>query len=542
MVHLFSSTSAMFAIILRGLLLGSSTVASPLQLAGPNILNASSLDSSGALTSHASNVFQCFTPSFPPPGPFYPIKYPGCTDAADEILANVRGDVPLLFSRSESADIQLPWRARSANCVMALDVLNDDDEDIIGIQDARGIALALCSNCVKGYYRYGGRTPVGPRGVVYISVYGTMPLSVGAASPVAPQPSHVVSTRIERRDPGLLDAPSLAITGIPILNTSNADKGECFSESGPLARKPLYPVKSLDCMNAADEMMKNRRARNWMTFGRRAGMDFKLPWTARSKSCVVTVDALNDVDFDTIVLFEVYLTALNRIGECTTGKNIFGGSKVVGPKNVMYVFVFGIGSPLQVSAPASPAPTHVVARAQIENSELSLLKPQATEPLNVTTAPTTNASTLRGVPECFDPPSPREHSVPISNFADCEAATTEIAGSRPPTQTYIFSRRPSADPDHYQLPATFRTGTCAVHLDMEYADDEDSVRLSYVESTAWVLARKCSGLENPQEKWGGTMTVSVGAKDLIRVSVYGVLPGPLDKPSPSPVAPLLGSE
>ncbi|CAF9914042.1 MAG: hypothetical protein ALECFALPRED_009216 [Alectoria fallacina] len=539
----------MFATISGCLLLISSTVATPFQLVAPSLLNASSHGSThgntSASTSNASNNFQCFDPSFPPPGPFYPIKYSGCTDAASKVLPDLRGNVPLTFSRGDNADIQLPSQARSGNCVMGLDVLEEDDEDIIGLQDAHGIALALCTLCVKGYYRYGGKTPVGPRGVVQISVLGTMPLTVDAAGPVVSQPSQTSLPQFERRGPVLFNTSSLDITGKSMLNVSTANKGECFSKSGPSPRRHLYPVKSLDCFNAADEMMKNRREDAAITFGRRAGMDFKLPWRARNKSCIVTIDVLNDIDFDEIVLWEVYATALDRIEECTTGENIFGGSRVVGSKNVVYVYVFGIGSPLQMASPALPAPTLVVAREQIENRALNLFNAssmQPTEPLSVTSAPTTNAPTLRGIPECYDPPSPRERSVPISNFADCEAATKDVVGTRTRSQVYVFSRKLSADPDHYQLPATFRTRTCVVHLDMEPEDAEDPVRLGFVESTAYVLAHKCSGLEEPEEKWGGTMTVSVGASDLIRVWVYGVLPPTLAATSPSRAASLLESE
>ena len=536
----------MFVIISGCLLLASSTVANLLQPATLSLLNASSINSTGALTLVTSNAFQCFAPSFPPPGPFYPVQYSGCMDAADNMLGSVRVDVPLTFSRSVNADIQLPWRTRTANCILALDVLDEDEEDILSIREAREIASALCRICVRGYYRYGGRTPVGPRGVVYIAVYGTAPNTVEAAGTVAPEPSHVIAREIEPGDPGLLNASSLAPTGISVLNISNAGEGECFSESGPSPRRPLYPVNSFDCFNAADEILKNRRADVPMSFGRSADMDFKLPWRARNKSCVVTVDTLNGVDSDTIVLWEVYGTALDRIEECTTtGENKFGGCRVVGSKKVVYVFVFGIGSPLPTSAPAFFTPTHIVARAQIENSELSLLNTswsQTTEMLNSTSALTTDASTLRGIPECFDPPMPRERAVPISNFTDCEAATVEIVGSRARTQICVFSRKPSTDPNHYQLPATFRSRTCVVHLDMDHQNDEDPVRLAYVESTAWVLASKCSGMEEPKEKWGGTMTVSVGARDLIRVTVYGVLPPVLDGPLPSRVASLLESE
>lgn len=522
------------------------TIAAPPQFIAPSLLNASSINCTNASTLNASNIFRCYTPAFPPPGPFYPITYSRCTNAADELIADVRVDVPLTFNRRENADVRLPWQARSENAMLTLDVLNQDDEDIMCIEEVHRIALALCKICVREYYRCGGTRPVGPRGVVQISVYATGPDTV---EPGLPQTSHVVAQRIERRGLDLLNISSLASTGTSVLNVSDTEKGECFSESGPSAREHLYPVKSLDCMNAAAEMLKNKRDHIKMKFGRRVtrgGLDFKLPWTARNKSCIVTVDTLKDEDFDKIVLWEVYQTALNRIEECTTGENIFGGRKVVGSKNVVYVFVFGFGSPLQMSAPALSAPTHVVARAPIKNSELSLLNTsssQTTAPQNSTSPPITKTSSLHGIPECFPPPSPREHSVPITNFIDCKLATMEIIGSRSRTQIYVFSRQPSTAPDHYQLPATFRTRTCVVHLDMESADDEDSVQLVFVESTAWVLAHKCSGLEDPEERWGGTMTVSVGAKDRIRVWVYGALPQGLEGPSAvSTVASLLGSE
>lgn len=71
--------------------------------------------------------------------------------------------------------------------MMTLDVLKEDDEDIMYLQAVHEIALVLCRMCVGGYYRYGGRTPVGPRGVVYISVYGTTPVADEAAGPATAQ-------------------------------------------------------------------------------------------------------------------------------------------------------------------------------------------------------------------------------------------------------------------------------------------------------------------------------------------------------------------
>ena len=204
----------MFVLASGYLLLRTSAYATPLELAAPRLLNASSLNSTGATASAASNAFQCFDSPFPPPGPFYPIVYSACIDAADAILANVRADVPLLFSRSDNADVQLPWLARCGNCVMTLNVVNEHDEDIIVVQDARTIALALCRMCVGGYYRYGGRTPVGPRGVVWISVSGTRPGIVEATGPATPQLSNAVARYIEPRSPSLLNTSLTSPTNI----------------------------------------------------------------------------------------------------------------------------------------------------------------------------------------------------------------------------------------------------------------------------------------------------------------------------------------
>ena len=58
---------------------------------------------------------------------------------------------------------------------------------------------------------------------------------------------------------------------------------------------------------------------------------------------------------------------------------------------------------------------------------------------------------------------------------------------------------------------------------MAAEDAEDDVRVGCVESTPWVLGHQCSGLEKAEEKWGGTVRVSVGARDLSGVWVYGVV-------------------
>ena len=60
------------------------------------------------------------------------------------MLSSGPRNVPSMFSRSEDADIQLPWRIRGGNCLLSLDVLNEGDEEIMSIRDAHEIAIALC--------------------------------------------------------------------------------------------------------------------------------------------------------------------------------------------------------------------------------------------------------------------------------------------------------------------------------------------------------------------------------------------------------------
>ena len=278
------------------------------------------------------------------------------------MLSNVQSNVPSVFSRGEDADVQLPWRIRGGNCLISLDVLNEGDEEIMSIQDAHEIAIALCRICVSGYYRYGGRTPVGPRGVVYISVFGTTPVTVEAIGPAASQPSHAIAKRIghqiESRDPLAPETSFLAPMGKPNSSTSNTNKAECFSNRDPPPRIHPNPAKSLDCFNAADEMLKNKPVHVELRFGRRADADFRLPWSARSESCIVTIDTLNDLDFDTLTLFEVHQTTIAQIRGCTIAGNTLYGSRAVGPRDIVYVFVFGLRMPEFGSLPAAG---HVVA-------------------------------------------------------------------------------------------------------------------------------------------------------------------------------------
>ena len=156
------------------------------------------------------------------------------------------------------------------------------------------------------------------------------------------------------------------------------------------------------------------------------------------------------------------------------------------------------------------------------NSSAGISGEDGDQSLNTTTVES-NRSSVSGTLECYDPPSLRERAYPVQ-FSDCEKATVQIIGNRDQDRSYIFTRKWSRDRYYYPLPVKYTYGSCVVYLDMIDDSARDKVKLRFVEASAWVLAHKCSGEEISQFKYGGTMTVSVGANDSIRVYVYGTWP------------------
>lgn len=324
----------------------------------------------------------------------------------------------------------------------------------------------------------------------------------------------------------LLNASSLDAVNLSILNNSS-NNDDCFNPATP--RRGLYPAEEQDCLNAAAELFNVRDPFHPITFARRNNVGFKLPKVFRNGTCVISIDVVNERDSDKFKPWLVYSTAVDLAHRCTQGAFRFGGRTTAGPKKVVDVLVFGRVWPPEngIIHPATLGSPVVVAREQGDSSlssEDSLNETELSES-NITSLGESlglNGPSLGGALQCADPPLPRERAWPI-NFKDCEVATDAIIGDKDRTQKYTFSREPVATKFYYPLPATFRYRSCVVFLDMNNNSDQDTVRLSIVEATAFVLAHKCSGEEKPVDQYGGMATVGVAAKDLINVWVYGRL-------------------
>lgn len=433
---------------------------------------------------------------------------------------------------------KLPITVRKGSCVISLDVADDDDRDWVQPWALYAAALEVVERCVGG-----GRRSVGPRGVVEVSVFGREVRAGGRL------PGEVSNSTI--RDGGGADgnassmgnSTELELATPSLVNASNLDAGAmCFEM--PKAYEIRGAADQRDCYQAADEMIEGKPRGMPLTFGRNSDATFHLPATFNYGTCYIFVDVLNAGDEDTFELWTLYGVVLDVANRCTMSPdqatNIWGGKGTAGPRGLVNVYIAGMASPETVPVPTTSGNAHVVTRAHAESkasniSDASSVGPDVPilEALASGGKPGLNTSTnisngwsasiitrLGGELTCYDPPLPREMLYPYVS-SDCDEANDQIIGSRNKWAPYIFSRKPSTDPHWYQLPVKYTYGSCVIFIDMKNDKDEDSVRVTYVASSAWVLAHKCSGEENPEYRYGGFMTVSVGAADLISINVYG---------------------
>ena len=321
------------------------------------------------------------------------------------------------------------------------------------------------------------------------------------------------------------DAISLPIEN----NLSNDDGyGDCFNPATP--RRGLHPAKQEDCINAAKELSYMKEPFHPITFARSSKVGFKLPQVVRNATCVISIDVKNDTDMDKFKPVLLYLAAWELALRCTQGTSRFGGRTMTGPKKVVDVLVFGRVWPLNNGAPESVTSEGSVTIAgerltsrdsrSLNEPSFTSTKPSGLKNTSRNDLLRLNALDVLSTLKCYDPPLPRERVWPI-DVKDCDMATYAIIGDRQSDQKYTFSREPIATEFYYHLPATYRYKSCVVHLDTNDTRDQDTVRLSIVEATAWVLAHKCSGEESSAKKYGGSGTVGLGSEGLINIWVYG---------------------
>lgn len=77
------------------------------------------------------------------------------------------------FGRGSRATYKLPKTFRIGTCVVNLDMVRPEQIDFLTLSEVQQAALVLARQCVTGVlYKAGGIVAVGPRKVLYITMFG----------------------------------------------------------------------------------------------------------------------------------------------------------------------------------------------------------------------------------------------------------------------------------------------------------------------------------------------------------------------------------
>ncbi|KAL6720079.1 hypothetical protein ACLMJK_002000 [Lecanora helva] len=373
---------------------------------------------------------------------------------------------------------------------------------------------------------------------------------------------------------GCLPAEPLVLPSASSLDPFSLDSANTTNLTSPIAdgcfdstsAYRLVIPEYTDCLKATHQILTriaNPKVPHvfarWATG--KAGVN--LPKVFFNETCVVSLDVERDKDEEKFPPFNAWKAALKLVSVCVDGETFLGGKVMIGPKKLVTLLVFGrkpsppdIGDDMENTVADASGSRPITARSKgiSQNADNASLLAMAGENELAETVPTEDVSnhvvrvnsvdedrlnnsamvqvgnlSIPGTPSlsgeimCYDAPTQRELGYPI-NVRDCEQAVTQIIGNRDKMNFYLFSRRRFNIPSYFPMPARFTHGSCVAFLDM--VDDRvvERVRLTYVESSAWVLMHKCSGEEVPEQRYGGSMTVGVGANNRIRVYVYGLRP------------------
>lgn len=175
---------AIFLYLSFGLLASSS----PLQLLSPQLLSTTSLDSTLSslnLTNHlapnATTVIgktDCFIQPHRPGAPtLFETDYNDCLVAVTVLLAEKSVSTPYIFSRRPDAEVRLPYAKSFRTCKIIIDILDDAETDRLrwrDIGDRLEAPRGVLKKCLGqgSLPPLGGRTPVGPKGIMQAIVVG----------------------------------------------------------------------------------------------------------------------------------------------------------------------------------------------------------------------------------------------------------------------------------------------------------------------------------------------------------------------------------
>ncbi|KAI4269096.1 MAG: hypothetical protein L6R38_007594 [Xanthoria sp. 2 TBL-2021] len=115
----------------------------------------------------------CWTQKTPTSEKPIPTVFKACHDAIKIMFPDPKsGQKPILFSRKENHGYQVPKQWRRGNCVVRIDMHDDDAEDTLTFLDLATAAGKVNIVCVARPPHFGGSVAVGANQVMNVSVFG----------------------------------------------------------------------------------------------------------------------------------------------------------------------------------------------------------------------------------------------------------------------------------------------------------------------------------------------------------------------------------
>lgn len=124
------------------------------------------------IRSTLSDTIGCFAQSRAPRQRLIPTTFKACYELSKFLIHHDKAHAAIHFSRKPGAGFQVPDHWVSGNCVLAIDVHSDDDEDELSFKDIAVEAGAIMVRCVARPPHLGGTQFVGPKRVMNVTIVG----------------------------------------------------------------------------------------------------------------------------------------------------------------------------------------------------------------------------------------------------------------------------------------------------------------------------------------------------------------------------------
>ncbi|KAL8752334.1 MAG: hypothetical protein Q9199_005822 [Rusavskia elegans] len=102
--------------------------------------------------------------------------YKHCYEGIKDLAKLDKAYAPILFSRKPDAGYRVPERWVTGTCYIHIDMHSNDDEDYVSFHEIAVEAGVINAACVARPPHLGGTSPVGPKRVMNVTIFGVRPL------------------------------------------------------------------------------------------------------------------------------------------------------------------------------------------------------------------------------------------------------------------------------------------------------------------------------------------------------------------------------